>query len=119
MDALSYTEAESRSLEIFKDLYNSFEVVKINPIKVSEIFFNGEAEYWYKCKVNYITLDEKKGKEKKTPCYMYIQAGNPKDAEAVLTKGMQGTLETGIASLLWKRKSLKCLNTIFRRELKN
>ena len=69
-NALSYTEAESRSLEIFKDLYNSFEVVKINPIKVSEIFFNGEAEYWYKCKVNYITLDEKKGKEKKTPCYM-------------------------------------------------
>ena len=63
VDALSYTEAESRSLEIFKDLYNSFEVVKINPIKVSEIFFNGEAEYWYKCKVNYITLDEKKGKE--------------------------------------------------------
>lgn len=92
VDALSYTEAESRSLEIFKDLYNSFEVVKINPIKVSEIFFNGEAEYWYKCKVNYITLDEKKGKEKKTPCYMYVQAGNPKDAEAVLTKGMQGTL---------------------------
>lgn len=100
VDALSYTEAESRSLEIFKDLYNSFEVVKINPIKVSEIFFNGEAgywykckvKYWYKCKVNYITLDEKKGKEKKTPCYMYVQAGNPKDAEAVLTKGMQGTL---------------------------
>ena len=58
VDALSYTEAESRSLEIFKDLYNSFEVVKINPIKVSEIFFNGEAEYWYKCKVNYITLDK-------------------------------------------------------------
>lgn len=92
VDAFSYTEAESRSLEIFKDLYNSFEVVKINPIKVSEIFFTGEAEYWYKCKVNYITLDEKKGKEKKTSCYMYIQAGNPKDAEAVLTKGMQGTL---------------------------
>lgn len=23
---------------------------------------------------------------------MYVQAGNPKDAEAVLTKGMQGTL---------------------------
>lgn len=87
VDALSYTEAESRSLEIFKDSYKSFEVVKINPIKVSEIFFNGEAEYWYKCKVNYITLDEKK-----IPCYMYIQAGNPKDAEAVLAKGMQGTL---------------------------
>ena len=92
VDALSYTEAESRSLEIFKDLFNEFNIVKINPIKVSEIFFNEEAEYWYKCKVNYITLDEKKGKERKTPCYMYVQAGNPKDAEAVLTKGMQGTL---------------------------
>ena len=55
---------------------------------VGMLFKYGD-EYWYKCKVNYITLDEKKGKEKKTPCYMYVQAGNPKDAEAVLTKGMQ------------------------------
>lgn len=33
VDALSYTEAESRSLEIFKDLYNSFEVVKLILLK--------------------------------------------------------------------------------------
>ena len=43
VDALSYTEAESRSLEIFKDLFQVFDIIKINPIKVSEIFFNGEA----------------------------------------------------------------------------
>lgn len=65
VDALSYTEAESRSLEIFKDLFKVFDIVKINPIKVSEIFFNGEAEYWYKCKVNYITLNERKVKKRK------------------------------------------------------
>lgn len=91
-DALSYTEAESRALEKFKDMYKTFEVHKINPIKVSEIFFNGEGEYWYKCKVNYILLDEKSGKEKKTPCYIYVQAKDTKDAESVLTIGMAGTL---------------------------
>lgn len=91
-DALTYTEAESRASEKMKDLYSVFDIAKINPVKVSEIFFNGESEYWYKCKVNYIMLDEKKGKERKTPCYMYVQAGNPKQAEAVLTEGMKGTL---------------------------
>ena len=111
VDALSYTEAESRSLEIFKDLFQVFDIIKINPIKVSEIFFNGEAEYWYKCKVNYITLDEKKGKEKKTPCYMYIQAGNPKDAEAVLTKGMQGTLGD------WNCESIVKIIEVFKYDL--
>lgn len=92
LDALSYTEAEARSMETFKDMYKDFQIAKINPIKVNEIFFNGEAEYWFKCKVNYIMLDEKKGKERKTPCYIYVQAGNTKEAEQVLTKGMEGTM---------------------------
>ena len=92
LDALSYTEAEARSMEIFKDMYKGFQITRINPIKVNEIFFNGEADCWFKCKVNYIMLDEKKGKERKTPCYIYVQAGNTKEAEQVLTKGMEGTM---------------------------
>ena len=37
VDALSYTEAESRSLEILEVLFQVFDIIKINPIKVSEI----------------------------------------------------------------------------------
>lgn len=91
VDALSYTEAEARAIELFKDMYNEFEIKKINPVNVSEIFFN-PADFWYKCKVNYITINEKTGTEKKSPCYMYVQAGNPKEAEAALVEGMKGTM---------------------------
>lgn len=99
-DALSYMEAEQRATKTISELYKVFEISKINPIKVSEIFFNGESEYWFKCKVNYITLNEKKGKEIKTPCYMYVQASDTKTAEQTLTEGMKGTMgDYGIESI--------------------
>lgn len=92
MDALSFTEAEKRAYEELAPYYTEIKVAKINPVKVSEIFFAENADLWFKCKVNFITLIEKTGKEKKTPCYMYVNANNPKEAEANLTEGMKGTL---------------------------
>lgn len=91
-DALTYTEAEARANAKIPELYKTFMITKINPIKLSEIFFNGESEYWYKCKVNYISINEKTGKEKKIPCYMYVQASDTKSAEANLHEGMKGSL---------------------------
>lgn len=91
-DALSYTEAEARALEEFAQYYTDFSISRINPVKVSEIFFDGESDYWYKCKVNYITLDEKSGKEKKQPVYIYVQASSTRHAEDNLKKGMEGTM---------------------------
>lgn len=90
-DALSFTEAESRAYDVIKDYYSDFKVARINPIKVSELFFS-KGEFWYKCKVNYITLNEKAGKETKTPCWIYVQADTPKDAESKLSEGMKGTM---------------------------
>lgn len=90
-DALSFTEAEKRAYEELEG-YNEIEITKINPIKVSEIFLTGKGELFFKCKINYITLDEKSGKEKKKPAYVWVQAENTKNAEAYLTEGMKGTL---------------------------
>lgn len=95
IDALSYTEAEARAMEIMKDFHNDFEIAKIDPMKVSEMFLcedGGCGDRYFKCKVNYITLDEKSGKEKKTPCYMYVQANDTKSAEANLVAGMKGSM---------------------------
>lgn len=91
-DALTYTEAESRATEKMAELFLSFMITKINPVKLSEIFFDGKSDYWFKCKVNYITINEKTGKEKKTPAYMYVQASDTKSAEENLKEGMKGTM---------------------------
>ena len=59
---------------------------------MSEIFFDENGDKWYKAKVNFITLDEKKGIEKRTGCYMYVQASDFAKALQNLMDGMKGTM---------------------------
>lgn len=98
-DAMSFTEAEARANEELGEL-KEVQVKKINPIKVSEIFLTGHGDLYFKCKINYLQLDEKTGKEKKTPAYIYVQAENTKNAEAYLTEGLKGTM------MDWKCESI-------------
>ena len=71
-----------------------FTVSDIKRANYSELFFCEEdaADRWFKCKLFFITLDEKSGAEKKTAAQMLAQASNLKDAIAVLEDGMKGTL---------------------------
>lgn len=106
-DALSYTEAESRATEKMTELFPSFMITKINPIKLSEIFFDGKSDYWFKCKINYITINEKNGKEKKTPAYMWVQASDTKSAEENLKEGMKGTMDDWVIESIAETKIIE------------
>ena len=95
VDALSFTEAEARIIEeITPFISGEFTVSDIKRANYSELFFCEEdaADRWFKCKLFFITLDEKSGAEKKTAAQMLAQASNLKDAIAVLEDGMKGTL---------------------------
>lgn len=93
VDALSYTEAEARIIkEITPYINGEFEVVGIKKAKINEMFFDETGDKWYKCKVNFITLDEKSGNEKKTACTIMVQASDLAKALEGLVKGMLGTL---------------------------
>lgn len=94
-DALSFTEAESRVIEeITPYISGEFTVSDIKRSKYSEIFFSKEesADLWFKCKVTFITLDEKSGAEKKTSTNMLVQAFDLRDAIKKLDKGMVGCM---------------------------
>lgn len=94
-DALSFTEAESRIIEeITPYISGEFTVSDIKRAKYSEIFFSEEdaADRWFKCKVAFITLDEKSGAEKKTSTNMLVQASDLRDAIKKLDKGMEGSM---------------------------
>lgn len=95
IDALSVTEAEGRIVdELAPYLGDEFFVSDINAAKYCEIFFCNEdaADKWYKCKVIFVALDEKKGVEKRTSTYILVQASGLKDALDKLVQGMYGTM---------------------------
>ena len=77
VDALSFTEAESRIIEeITPFISGEFTVADIKRANYSEIFpSDAEADdKWFKCKLYFITLDEKSGVEKKSATNILVQA---------------------------------------------
>ena len=95
VDALSFTEAESRIIEeITPFISGEFTVSDIKRASYSELFFSDEesADRWYACRMEVITLDERTGLEKKTKTNVLVQAADLRDAMAKLTNAMKSTM---------------------------
>jgi len=93
IDALSFTEAEARMTEYIRPFINGeFSVSAVKRAKINEIFWNDEGDKWFKSKVNFISLDEEKGVEKKTAVTMMVQANDIKEALDGITDGMKGCM---------------------------
>ena len=92
VDALSCTEAEARTIdEMSPYISGGFQISSVKKVNYSDLFL-GEGDYFFKCKVVYITLDEKSGVEKKTSTNMIVQASDLRDAIKKLDKGMEGSM---------------------------
>lgn len=93
IDALTFTKAEERTIEEMKPFISGeFEVSNIKRTRISEMFFNENGDKWYRSKVNFITIDEEKGIEKRVGQTMMVQASDMKDALNGIIEGMKGTL---------------------------
>lgn len=93
VDALSFTEAEARIIEEMKPFISGeFKVSKVMRKKITEIFYNENGDKWYRAKVNFITLDEDKGVEKRTGVTMLVQASDVKEAVEGIIEGMKGSM---------------------------
>lgn len=95
VDALSFTEAEKRIIEEMTPyMSGEFTVSDIKRANYSELFGSEEeaADRWFKCKLYFITLDEKSGAEKKTATQILVQAADLRDAVKKLDEGMKGTM---------------------------
>lgn len=94
-DALTFTDAEARTVEkLTPFISGEFSVSATKKTKISEIFFD-ESDYadkWYLVKVNFITLDEKSGKEKKSLQQILVQAGDFENALGRFQDGMKDTM---------------------------
>ncbi|MBD5208878.1 MAG: DUF4494 domain-containing protein [Bacteroidales bacterium] len=94
VDALTFTEAEARIIEeITPYISGEFSISAVKKTKISEIFFD-ESDYadkYYMVKVNFITLDEKTGTEKKSASFILVQAGDFENALKGFNEGMKGS----------------------------
>lgn len=92
VDALSFTEAESRIIEAIKPyISGEFSVSAVKKTKIAEIFFNENGDRYYMVKVNFISLDEKSGVEKKSASVILVQASTFGDALDNFLAGMKGS----------------------------
>ena len=93
VDALTFTEAESRFIkELSPYISGEFSVSAVKKTKISEIFYDESGDRYYLVKVNFITLDEKSGTEKRTPNFILVQASSFKNAYDNFEEGMKGTI---------------------------
>lgn len=94
VDAVSFTEAEARLLSRLMDTHKEYDLASAGPARVADVFGfpdgNDEGVFWHKCKVSYVSLDEKSGKEKKIHNIMLVQAATVKQAHERIEESLAG-----------------------------
>ena len=92
VDALSFTEAESRIIEcISPRVSGDFNVSAVKKTKIAEIFHK-DAERFWNAKIAFVTLDQNTGIERKTLNELLVGARDFEEAKARIDEGMKGTL---------------------------
>ena len=96
VDALSFTEAEGRIVEEMRPYIgkSEMEVTAIKIASYKEAFFSDadNDDKFYKIRCNFITLDEKSGKEKKIAVDYLVQAASVELARKNLEEVMSETM---------------------------
>lgn len=95
VDALSFTEAEARIIqEITPFITGEFTVTDIKRAKIDELVMSDKEadDRYFKCKLMFITLDEKKGTEKKTAQQTLVKAADLRKAVKYVDEHMKGSM---------------------------
>lgn len=95
VDALSFTEAEKRITEEMSHYVSGdFKVQNITPCNFHEIFFsdNSSDDRYYKVKMQFITIDEKSEKEKRSNVTYLVQGSSTKGAQKAIDEVMGGNV---------------------------
>lgn len=96
VDALSYAEAENRIIEEMSAyISGEYEVKDLKKAPYKEIFFDDQdpqADRYYKAKLEFITIDERTEKEKRSRVTYLVQASDLHRAMKNVDEVMSGTM---------------------------
>lgn len=103
VDALSFTEAESRIIEEMKPYVTvDYKIKNITPANYHEVFFSDDSQddKWYKAKLAFITIDEKTEKEKRSIVHYLVQARSTDTAQKAINDIMgKAMIDYEVASI--------------------
>lgn len=82
LDAVSYTDAESRIIRQMQETVKGgeFAIVDIKKSQIAEVFSHEDGQYYFKAVINLITIDEQIGREKKMRVTYLLMADDIKQA---------------------------------------
>ena len=86
VNALTCTDAEKIVAENLLPYYPDMEISSVQEKSIAEVLGNTESELFYLCRVAFITIDEKSGKEKKTMCNWLVKATDFANAHEIVKK---------------------------------
>jgi hypothetical protein len=95
VDALSFTEAEGRAYDLIHPyVTGDMDIRAIKRAPYGEVFFSDKEndDKWYKAKLQFITIDDKTEKEKRSNVYYLVQADTIARAKSNLDEVMKGTM---------------------------
>ena len=95
IDALSYSEAETRIMdEMSSYISGEFEVADLKKAAYKEVFFSDKEtdDRWYKARLQFITIDEKTEKQKRSAVTYLVQAATLDGAVKNINEVMNGTM---------------------------
>ena len=105
VNALSFTEAESRIIENMRPYIGDSDMevtaIKIAPYKDVVLSESDADDKYYKVHCDFIAIDEKNGKEKKTAVYYLVQASSVDSARKLTDEALSATMiDYVIASII-------------------
>lgn len=102
VDALSFTEAEARTIEEMRPyISGDFKVTAVKTAKFAEVIdadttqndsYSQCPDKWFKIRINFITLNETTGEDKKTKTEFLVQAAGLRESIARFNDFMVTTL---------------------------
>ena len=95
VDSVTCMNAEEIVVEkVAQFISGDFEVKSVKKTAIAEIFYDDSdyADKWYLVKFDFISLDEKSGREKKSRNLILVQAGDFENALGRFQDGMKGVM---------------------------
>jgi len=84
IDAISYTEAEVRLIMELTPSTDNFTIQSIKVANYTDLFLDNAGDKYYRCKLQFISVDESAGKEKKVSNNVLIVADSLEQAKEYL-----------------------------------
>jgi len=110
IDAMSFTEAEARTVERLQPVSGEFLISDISRAKYAEVVFSDDskADRWFNARLAFITLDEHSGSEKKAKSNILIQAADFDSAKVGIVEHMKDTMSDYVIDKIEETPIIDC-----------